>query len=323
MTANVETMAYSGEVPWHGLGVDVSDKDLSTEEMMEKAGVNWTVSKRELFHSKNGTMHTESSIVTDALHISGQQALVRDTDNQFYGIVGKNWHPNQNDAFFPIVEPYVRDGDLEWNTMGSLNYGQTVWGLLKMKPKFVLFDDDLTELYLLMVNPHQYGKTIHVRSTHIRVVCQNTLSLSLAGSAQVSANQSHREVFDAEQMLDAIGLAEVQLEQYGEMARFLSSHEYRDDSVMDYFSRVFPSMSAKKEYSRNALAAYDLLQSETQPGSEFGRNTWWQAFNTVTYMTDHVIGRNANNRLNSAWLGSNANRKTKALTSAIDYAEAA
>ena len=34
----VETMAYAGEVPWHGLGVAVSN-DLSPNQMMEKAGL--------------------------------------------------------------------------------------------------------------------------------------------------------------------------------------------------------------------------------------------------------------------------------------------
>ena len=36
MAHMVETMAYAGEVPWHGLGVPVSN-DLSPEQMMVKA----------------------------------------------------------------------------------------------------------------------------------------------------------------------------------------------------------------------------------------------------------------------------------------------
>ena len=33
MAAAVETMAYAGEVPWHGLGVQV-DSNLTPEEML-------------------------------------------------------------------------------------------------------------------------------------------------------------------------------------------------------------------------------------------------------------------------------------------------
>ena len=39
MAHEVETMAYAGEVPWHGLGVPVSN-ELTPTMMMEKAGLN-------------------------------------------------------------------------------------------------------------------------------------------------------------------------------------------------------------------------------------------------------------------------------------------
>jgi hypothetical protein len=61
----------------------------------------------------------------------------------------------------------------------------------------------------------------------------------------------------------------------------------------------------------------------TQPGAEFGAGTWWNAFNTVTYMTDHTIGRNADTRMTSSWYGYNSKVKAKALKSAIEYAEVA
>ena len=49
MAHNVETMAYAGEVPWHGLGVQVSN-DLTPNQMMEKAGLNWSVIELSLIH---------------------------------------------------------------------------------------------------------------------------------------------------------------------------------------------------------------------------------------------------------------------------------
>jgi hypothetical protein len=73
--------------------------------------------------------------------------------------------------------------------------------------------------------------------------------------------------------------------------------------------------------SKNAALALDII--DTQPGAEFAEGSWWQAFNTVTYKTDHLIGRSADNRLTSAWYGSNKNLKTKALETAVEFAEAA
>ena len=73
--------------------------------------------------------------------------------------------------------------------------------------------------------------------------------------------------------------------------------------------------------SRNAKFCYDAL--DVQPGTQYAEGSWWQAFNSVTFITDHVQGRNSDNRLYSSWFGGNQVRKTKALSSAIAYAEVA
>ena len=64
--------------------------------------------------------------------------------------------------------------------------------------------------------------------------------------------------------------------------------------------------------------AYDLLG--TQAGAEFGKGSWWSAFNSVTYFTDHEMGRSADARLTSSWFGSNQTRKVKALEKAVEFA---
>ena len=62
---------------------------------------------------------------------------------------------------------------------------------------------------------------------------------------------------------------------------------------------------------------------DTQPGAELGEGTWWQAFNPVTYMIDHLLGNSQDTRLKSAWFGGNRKKKTDALETAIEFAEAA
>lgn len=47
-----------------------------------------------------------------------------------------------------------------------------------------------------------------------------------------------------------------------------------------------------------------------------------QAFNAVTYMTDHLMGKTQDTRLTSAWYGHNKGLKTKALETALEMADA-
>lgn len=309
----VETMAYAGEVPWHGLGTKVED-GISVPDMLKAANLDWNVVKTPTFYKVDGkTFHT------------GKSALIRESDGVFLSNVSDGWEPCQNHEAFTIFEEFVERNELEMHTAGSLKEGRIVWGLAKMKDKFALFNEDVTEQYLLLVNPHQFGTSIHVRSTPIRVVCNNTLSLSLGQASNVQANQNHRGKFDAEMMKEAIGIAQVKLTKYQEMAQFLSSKRYEDEKFKEFLNKVFPNHTSKEEksseLSRNAKRAFEIV--ETQPGAEFGKGTWWQAFNTVTYLADHELGRNTDTRLESAWFGVNKDRKNKALELAVEYAEAA
>ena len=68
---------------------------------------------------------------------------------------------------------------------------------------------------------------------------------------------------------------------------------------------------------------FAMTSFETQPGAEYAEGSWWQAFNAVTFVTDHVQGNNPDNRLYSNWFGRNQLRKKGAIEKAIEYAEAA
>jgi hypothetical protein len=134
------------------------------------------------------------------------------------------------------------------------------------------------------------------------------------------AKISHRRVFDGDSVKEMLGVAKHKLAAYKEMASFLGERRYSDENIVEYFTRVFPVAGSKKEMSKNAELAFHVL--EEQPGTEFAPGSWWQAFNAVTYLTDHLAGRSADNRLQSAWYGQNKGVKTRALELAVEMAEA-
>jgi phage/plasmid-like protein (TIGR03299 family) len=317
MAHMVETMAYAGQVPWHGLGVPVSN-DLTPAQMMEKAGVDWRVQEVETFIEYNNQKMA-----------TGQKALVRETDGRILTTVGENWNPVQNEDAFNFFAEYCLSGDMEMHTAGSLKDGQMVWALAKVKSDFELFGGDRVESYLLFSNPHQYGKAIDIRFTPIRVVCNNTLTLSLDQKADKSVKVGHRVEFDASEVKTALGIASDKLAHYKDAAEYLGKRRVTAESLIEYYNTVFPRTADKRvqgkaltvdTLSRNAKMAYDVL--ETQPGAEYAEGSWWQAFNSVTYITDHVQGRNEDNRLYSSWFGYNQLRKKNALQIAIEFAEA-
>lgn len=308
-------MAYAGDVPWHGLGVKVSN-DLTPEQMLKAAGLDWTVDPVELFAE-----------VGDKRLSTGHRALVRSTDQRVIDVITNDWNPVQNSEAFEFFNEFVAHGDMSMETAGSLKDGKIIWALAKVKESFDLFGGkDRVDAYLHFTNPHQYGQSIDVRFTPIRVVCNNTLTLSLNSKSKNMVKVSHRREFDPEQVKEALGVAKQKLAKYKEMAEFLSKKRYNEENVVDYFKRIFPVLTtkadSKKELSNSAERGLEIVKFDKQPGAEFGKGTFWELFNTVTYMTDHEIGRSADARLTSAWYGANKGLKTKALETAVEMADA-
>ena len=321
MSANIEvrngreSFAHVGEPPWWGLGNPV-DPDSTPKEMQIAADLDWEVEKRDLTYE---TVDGKRAIAPK------KKALVRTDDGKLLDIVGDDWHPLNNAQAFEFFEDFVRHGDMQMHTAGSLDNGRRVWALAKVNDAFEVFKSDVVEQYLLLSNPHVYGKCIDVRMTPIRVVCQNTLSLALGSEAKRGVRVNHRNPFDEEEVKAMLGVAAEKLAIYKEAARFLGKKKYTKTTLVEYFDNVFP-LNTDKEYkekqiSRRAKMAIETVN--TQPGAAYGKGTWWQAFNTVTYMTDHVLGRNNDTRMQSAWFGYNQKVKNSALELATKMAEAA
>lgn len=308
----VAQMAYraSKGAPWHKLGVPVGD-DMTPEQMMKAAGLDWEVVKVDTFLEWNGETRP-----------TGRQALVRETDGRVLTEVGPDWNPVQNREAFEFFTDFVAAGDMVMDTAGSLKDGQIVWALADIKDDFTLFGGDKVKGYLLFSNPHQYGRSIDVKFVLTRVVCNNTLTVGLSEKGQPSAKINHRTKFDAENVKKILGLSHNKLETFKDAAEFLGSKQYIKSDLETYFGKIFgESKKEDKKLARTAEKVMDLI--ETQPGAEFQKGSYWQMFNAVTYAVDHELGRSADTRMTSAWFGPNAKKKIDALNLAIEMAEAA
>ena len=310
----IETMAYAGSSPWGDIGTQVSN-DLSPQQMMEKSGTNWSVDKVQTYADYKG-----EKVPT------GLEALVRSSDSKILTQVGKNWNPVQNEQAFQFFNEYCMEGGMEMHSAGSLKGGKMVWALAKINESFDVLKGDQVDSYLLFSNPHEYGKSIDIRFTPIRVTCMNTLAMAMKGRAINGAKVNHRRAFDAEVTM---GLAHERFEQYKEVAKYLAGKKFTAESLIQYYNEVFPRTYTGKnpvivktyeDLTTNGQKAFDVLQ--TQPGAELGRGSWWQALNSVTYLTDHQMGREADSRMTSAWFGVNQTRKIRAVETAVELATA-
>tara|TARA_R110000787_G_scaffold196152_3_gene307438 strand:- start:14233 stop:15210 length:978 start_codon:yes stop_codon:yes gene_type:complete len=323
MSAAVETMAYAGETPWHGLGKKVSDA-LTPDEMLKEAGLDWEVRRVPLVLEGTNAK------------IDSHFALERSSDKSILGICGKDWQPTQNKQAFSFFREFTEAGHMKMETAGSLLEGRQTWALAAIKKSFALKGKDEVGGYLLLSNPHIWGKRILAAFTTVRVVCNNTLTMAVNGAKGNSTfKMTHTNVFDEamqEKATVAMGMASKKFDEFQEAAELLATTRINDDQLCDFLKETFHptiqyvTLNDEKVVDLLGRTAQRVREAiETQPGAdlESSKGTYWGALNAVTYLTDHKLGRTQDNRLASAWFGTNANLKARAFETAIEHAKAA
>lgn len=310
----IETIALANEVPWEGVGFPISN-DLTSEQILKKAGLNWEVEKIPLYGDINGKQ-------VQAEHYF----LARSTDGAILDEVTESWQPCQNLEAFDIFKNFINKGNMEMEVAGSLKDGKIIWALAKVNRSITLFGGDQVDSYILFSNPHIFGQIINVRFSPIRKISTTTLTLPIRDEDISIARLTHRRKYDGESVKQMLEIAENQLQKYEEWALVVGSKEVSGIRMIEaFFKKIFPSAREKKrdifhdDISIPAIKCMEIF--ETQPGSEFAPNSYWQVYNAVNFYLDHCAGRSVDNRLTSAWFGDARKIKIRAAELAYEIAK--
>jgi phage/plasmid-like protein (TIGR03299 family) len=307
MSHQVETMAYTNEVPWHGLGFRV-DQAPTVKGMLKAAKINWTVEKAPLTCGDDD--------------VEGFYGLRRSSDGKVLDVVGSRYTPIQNEESFEFFTEFVEAGKATMETAGSLRGGRMVWGLANLNESFTLKGGDTVKGYLLVATPHEQGKSLVMKFTPVRVVCNNTITLALRRDLRGGTSEyrvHHRKVFDAaalEHAKTALGIARDQMAQFEQNARALKAKSMRREDTIEVLAGIFqPDAKVKELVSDESTLAprmRDIMGALTNaPGAD--PDTAWGVLNAVTYWADHMASRTNDKRLSNAWFGRTALQKQEVL----------
>ena len=225
MAANVETMFYVRETPWHGLGTRVMEAP-GSEDALELAGLNWKVRQEPIYTDNN-------------LLIPGYKANVRDLDDKVLGVVTDRYKVVQNDEAFAFTDGLLGEG-VRYETAGALLDGRKVWILARMPREFIINGEQISP-YLVFSNTHDGSGAIKVAVTPIRVVCNNTLNLALS-TAKRSWSMVHTGDVQGkmEEAKQTLFMAEKYMSRLGREFENLRKIELTDRQVMDYIKLLLP-----------------------------------------------------------------------------------
>ena len=225
MAANVETMFYTREKPWHGLGTKVEEAPTSTDAL-RLAGLDWQV--------------IQEPIYTDTgERISGYKANVRDSDRKVLGVVTDRYKIIQNQEAFAFTDALLGEG-VRYETAGALQEGKKVWLLARLPREYIISGERISP-YLVFSNTHDGSGAVKVALTPIRVVCNNTLNLALNTASRswsmIHTGNIKNKVWEAK---NTLFMAEEYMEKLGKEFENLRKQKLSDQQVKEYIELLLP-----------------------------------------------------------------------------------
>ncbi len=294
-------IAYVGTegTPWHGMGEPIL-KNTPPKEILRAAKLNWPVLRSTVQFSIPG----RNELASDLDH----QVIFRGDNKMVLDVTGKKYIPHQNEDVLDFFSEFVAAGDMFIDVAGALNGGKQIWVLAKMEDTFTLAGGDKVGGYVLLVNPHQYGKGMIAKMTAIRAVCWNTISAALSSSGK-SVKIWHTKEFTKARQDEAkqkLGIAKERFDAMKSDAKTLAATNIDNDDVVKIFAKLTGGdpTDELEQQSRTVQRLMELFLGAGKGADlKSAKGTTWGALNAVTQWVDHEYGRSAHARLNNAWLG--------------------
>ena len=313
MSHLVESMAYTGSTPWHGLGQHLSPQQPIATWLTE-AGMDWTIEQSDVLFN----------VDSSALHIrpyADSKVLFRSDSLAPLSVVSNRYKVVQPHEVLHFYKDLVSAGGFELETAGVLKGGKKLWALAKTGQEAKLKGNDRIKAYLLLATSCDGTLCTTAQFTSVRVVCNNTLQMATQQSTG-AVKVPHSTKFDPKQVKEALGLGFSSWELFMRDLKQLSQRAVSPDEAENYFRAVLeePVSIASRSSSSKVIQRLGALYNGAGLGSELlaASGTAWGLVNAMTeYVDHHRRARTQDNRLDSAWFGQGAQLKQKALTHAL------
>lgn len=283
MIMETDQMFSVREKPWHYELTKEHTKIIqeapNSREALVAAGLDWNVVSMPVYQ-ENGLL------------IPGYKANVRDKDNMVLGIVSGRYKIVQNTEAFEFTDSLIgetENGEVRYETAGSLYNGKKVWLLAKL-PTTKVLDDDV-EPYLCFANSFDGSGAVQVCITGIRVVCQNTLNIALNTARR---KWSTKHIGDMQSKLEeaklCLRMADSYMANLDVEADRLANAKLHEEEIEKILDEMFPvddkTTERKKsnilQFKQNFWKAYDMPDI-----TKFGSSAW-RGVNAMSDVITHA-----------------------------------
>lgn len=310
----IETMAFKGATPWHGLG-NLLTENQPIEVWAQQAGMDWNIREASV------RFVAEHDANISSIHTFPEnKVLFRSDTNAPLSVVSQRYQVVQPREILEFYRDLTEISGFELETAGVLKGGRKIWALAKTGQSTALRGNDVTNGYVLLATACDGTLATTAQFTSIRVVCNNTLAVALAGTGAVKV--PHSTSFDPEAVKKQLGISVSSWDEFMYRMKTLSERKVKSVEAERYFLRVFTDHNSKAVGQTNERAmakALTLFDGHGKGSSlDSSKGTAFGLLNAVTEFVDHERrARSTDHRLESAWFGQGAAIKQKALEQAL------
>lgn len=176
------SMVYVGDLPWHKYGTQIPPNVTVNEAITACPAVDFETLTVPVWYRP-----TENAVPREA---KGHRVVVRSDSGAALGVVSSRYKPIQIRDQWKGLDPLIKAGLASIETMGSIQGGKRVWGLVKFKadeiPEWEALQNEVGEIqpYGLALDPKDGTGAALIATTTIRTVCKNTLEAGLGTSGR-------------------------------------------------------------------------------------------------------------------------------------------
>jgi len=178
---------------------------------------------------------------------------------------------------------------LRYYSSGVLFNGRIFWVQLEQKVEAVVEGDDLL-LTLMFLSNHRGSNTIY--STITRVVCDNTLKMSLSNFNQrYLINHKGDTTQSYDNLLDSFDVEDFQFKETVEMYQYWNTLDLKSNEIVELV-RYSLDLEDVEHYESNYLFRESMRLIEEQKGANLlnGKYTAYRVFNALTEASHFVKG---------------------------------
>ncbi|HBU88625.1 MAG TPA: hypothetical protein DEF26_13485 [Acinetobacter sp.] len=341
MAHQIETMAFVGQTPWHGLGNQLPQNQ-PIEVWAQHAGMDWRIESSNVsFMAKN---ERGQSII---MPYEEQRVLYRSDTHTPLSVVSQRYQEVQPKEILEFYRDLTEQSGFELETAGVLKGGRKFWALARTGQSTALKGKDVSNGYILLATACDGTLATTAQFTSVRVVCNNTLTIAIRGqnSSEGVVKVPHSTKFDAEKIKQQLGISIKTWDEHMYEMKQLTQRKVTQQEAAAYFDVVFNNTTMSATDQEESIIQYYLKaasmdkksNSKSEPngramskvmemfnghgrGAELSsaKDTVYGLLCSITEFVDHERrAMSRDHRLNSAWFGVGANIKQRGLEQAL------